>query len=101
MSGCGALAAAETEHRRLAAATAAARCTLAEVEAIAQRALAAVAAAELVEAAALAVLKPWMPDRSTCWPFKLCLMTKIVSKTQFINYIKSVAYLARAARSDK
>jgi hypothetical protein len=39
MSGRGALAAAETEHWRLAAATAAARCTLAEAEAIARHAL--------------------------------------------------------------
>ena len=57
MSGRGAFAAAETEHRRLAAATAAARCTLAEAEAIARRALDVVAAAELAEAAALAALK--------------------------------------------
>jgi hypothetical protein len=39
MSGRGALATAETENRRLAAATAAARCALAAAEAVARRAL--------------------------------------------------------------
>jgi hypothetical protein len=73
--GCGAFAAAETEHRRLAAATAAAQCTLAEVEAVARRALdtaaAAVAVAELAEAAALTALKQLPEYALAASPFAL------------------------------
>jgi hypothetical protein len=71
MSGRGTLAAAETEHRRLAAATAAARRTLAEAEAVARRALAAVAAAELAEAAALAALQQLPEYALAAFPFAL------------------------------
>jgi hypothetical protein len=71
MSGRDAFAAATTQHWRLAATTAAARCMLAEAKAIARRALDVVAAAELAEAVALAALKHLPKYALAASPFAL------------------------------
>jgi hypothetical protein len=102
MSGRGAVAAAETEHWRLATATAAARRALAAAEAVTQRALdAVVATAELAEAAALAALKQLPEYALAASPFALldahgclCLVTDAVHEDDAL----CLALVCRAMR---